>query len=153
MNLIVAIDNKNGIGKQNGLLTSIPEDMEFFKKITTNKVVVMGRKTLESLPEGKPLKNRTNIVLSSKPIEGVITCNCVESLLQVLSTYNSSDIFIIGGASIYSQLIKYCDIAYITKINKNFQADTFFPKLNSEWKELKRSETKEYNTHKSLKKD
>ena len=119
--------------------------MVYFKKITTNKVVVMGRKTLESLPGGKPLKNRTNIVLSSKPIEGVITCNCVESLLQVLSTYNSSDIFIIGGASIYSQLIKYCDIAYITKINKNFQADTFFPKLNSEWKELKRSETKEYN--------
>lgn len=145
MNLIVAVDNKNGIGKNNDLLISIPDDMKYFRDKTLNKVVVMGRKTLESFPDKKPLKNRTNIVLSSNSIDNIISFNNIDDLLLFLKKYDSNDIFVIGGASIYKQLLPFCDTAYITEIDKDFNADVFFPELDSSWKLVESSDVKNYN--------
>ena len=100
MNLIAAVDKNWAIGYQNKLLTSIPEDMKFFRQTTTGKVVVMGRKTLESFPGKKPLKNRTNIVLTKNPsyqAEGAIVVHNEDELREELKKYDSEDIFVIGG--------------------------------------------------------
>ena len=139
MNLIAAVDKNWAIGYQNKLLTSIPEDMKFFRQTTTGKVVVMGRKTLESFPGKKPLKNRTNIVLTKNPsyqAEGAIVVHSEDELREELKKYDSEDIFVIGGESIYRQLLDECDKAYITKIEYAYTADAYFPNLDEkeEWK-------------------
>lgn len=129
MNIIVAIDKNNGIGKDNDLLVHISEDMKFFKETTTGNVVIMGRKTLESFPNKKPLKNRINIVISSNKnlkIDGAIVVDSISDAITEAKKYNK-EIFVIGGASIYNQFIELVDNLYVTKINKNFEADTFFP--------------------------
>lgn len=138
MNLIAAVDKNWAIGKNNKLLVSIPEDMKFFRETTTGKVVVMGRKTLESFPNGLPLKNRTNIVLTtdrSYQAKGAILVYSMEELLEELKKYPSEDIYVIGGASIYEQMVDYCDVAHITKIDYAYEADTWFPNLDEkeEW--------------------
>ena len=123
MNLIAAVDENWAIGYQNKLLTSIPEDMKFFRETTTGKVVVMGRKTLESFPGKKPLKNRTNIILTKNPsyqVEGAVMVHDLDELHKELEKYNSEDIFVIGGESIYRQLLDECDTAYITKIEYQY---------------------------------
>lgn len=133
MNLIAAADKNWGIGYKNKLLVSIPSDMKFFRETTTGKVIVMGRKTLESFPNGMPLKNRTNIVLTSNKdyrVKDAIIVHTLEELYKELEKYNSDDIYVIGGESVYRQLLPYCDTAYITKIDHAFQADTFFPNLD-----------------------
>lgn len=133
MNLIAAADKNWGIGYKNKLLVSIPSDMKFFRETTTGKVIVMGRKTLESFPNGMPLKNRTNIVLTSNidyRVKDAIIVHTLEELHKELEKYNSGDIYVIGGESVYRQLLPYCDTAYITKIDHAFQADTFFPNLD-----------------------
>lgn len=145
MNLIVAVDNKWGIGCNNKLLANIPEDMKFFRNMTMNKVVVMGRRTLESFPNQKPLRDRTNIVITKNPnykVNGAIVVHSMEELKEELKKYPSKDIFVIGGASIYESLLDWCDTAYITKIDYSFQADTYFPNLDEkkEWKMTKDSE-------------
>ena len=133
MNLIAAVDKNWAIGKNNKLLVSIPEDMKFFRQTTTGKVVVMGRKTLESFPNGLPLKNRTNIVLTkdrSYQVKDAILVYSMEELLEELKKYPSEDIYVIGGESIYRQLVDYCDVAHITKINYAYEADSWFPNLD-----------------------
>lgn len=145
MNLIAAVDKNWAIGYQNKLLTSIPEDMKFFRQTTTGKVVVMGRKTLESFPGKKPLKNRTNIVLTKNPsyqAEGAIVAHNEDELREELKKYDSEDIFVIGGESIYRQLLDECDKAYITKIEYAYTADAYFPNLDEkeEWKITAESE-------------
>ena len=145
MNLIAAVDKNWAIGYQNKLLTSIPEDMKFFRQTTTGKVVVMGRKTLESFPGKKPLKNRTNIVLTKNPsyqAEGAIVVHNEDELREKLKKYDSEDIFVIGGESIYRQLLDECDKAYITKIEYAYTADAYFPNLDEkeEWKITAESE-------------
>lgn len=146
MNIISAIDENNGIGKNNALLTHIPEDMKFFKEKTTNNIVVMGRKTLESFPNQKALPNRINIVISSQ-ILNINNAICVRSIDEAIDVANriGKEIFIIGGASIYKQFIDKCDTLYITKIYKNFDADTFFPVINDTWNKEELSDIKEYN--------
>ena len=139
MNVIVAVDKNWGIGKNNGLLVSIPSDMKFFRETTQGKVVVMGRKTLESFPNGQPLKNRTNIVLTkdkSYTANGAILVHTLEELLAELKKYNSEDIYVIGGESIYRLLLPYCSLAHVTKIDHAYEADTYFPNLDelAEWK-------------------
>ena len=144
MSLIVAVDENFGIGKNNDLLIRIKEDMKRFKRLTTNNIVVMGRKTFESLPDKKPLKNRTNIVLTNDinyKIEGVITCNSVDDVLKICKEYNK-DVFIIGGEMIYSLFLPYSNKVYITKIYKKFEADKHFPSLNNSWKIIEESEMK-----------
>ena len=149
MNLIAAVDKNWAIGYQNKLLTSIPEDMKFFRQTTTGKVVVMGRKTLESFPGKKPLKNRTNIVLTKNPsyqAEGAIVVHNEDELREELKKYDSEDIFVIGGESIYRQLLDECDKAYITKIEYAYTADAYFPNLDEmpEWKITADSEEQTY---------
>ena len=138
MNIIVAVDKNWGIGKDNKLLVSIPSDMKFFREETMNKVVVMGRKTLESFPNGLPLKRRTNIVLTKDrnyKVKDAILVHSVEELMEELKKYDSEDIYVIGGDSIYRQLLPYCDVAHVTKIDYAYEADSYFPNLDemSDW--------------------
>ena len=149
MNLIAAVDKNWAIGLNNKLLVSIPEDMKFFRQTTTGKVVVMGRKTLESFPNGQPLKNRINIVLTSNRnyrVNGAIVVYSLEELLKELKKYPSEDIYVIGGESIYRQLVDYCDVAHITKIDYAYNADSWFPNLDEkeEWEITADSEEQTY---------
>lgn len=137
MNLIVAVDKNFGIGNEGNLLTYIPEDLEDFKKKTIGKVVVMGRTTLESLPNKAALKNRTNIILTrdeNYKVEDAIIVNSLETLFEILKGYNSKDIFIIGGESIYRELESYCEFAYVTKINKTYKSDRHFLNIDEDKK-------------------
>ena len=138
MKAILSADRNWGIGNGNKLLVSIPSDMKFFRQTTTGKVVVMGRKTLESFPNGQPLKNRTNIVLTENPdyrVKDAVIVHSKEELLKTLEQYDTEDIYIIGGESIYRRMLPYCDTVLVTKIDRAFQADTFFPDLDKmeEW--------------------
>ena len=138
MNLIAAVDNNWAIGKNNQLLVSIPADMKFFRTTTTGKVVVMGRKTLESFPNGQPLKNRTNIVLThdrTYRVKDAVVVYSMDELREELKKYDSEDIYVIGGESIYRQLVDECDVAHITKIDFAYDADAYFPNLDEkdEW--------------------
>ena len=149
MNLIVAVDNNWAIGKDNKLLVSIPDDMKFFRETTTGKVVVMGRKTLESFPNSKPLKNRVNIVLTrdnTYSVEGAIIIHSKEQLKEELTKYNSDDIFVIGGESIYRLLLDDCQRAFVTYVDYSYDADTYFPNLDEmpDWKLAEESEEQTY---------
>ncbi len=133
MKLIAAVSENWGIGKDNGLLFSIPTDMKFFRETTKGHTVVMGRKTLESFPGGKPLKNRVNIVLSKqlKDGEGYTVVRSLEELLEAVSKIDDQ-VFIIGGESIYKLLLPYADTAYITKVDAIVPADSFMPNLDND---------------------
>ncbi len=131
MKAIVAVDQKWGIGKNNDLLFSIPEDMKFFRTTTLNKVVVMGSNTLKSFPNGNPLKNRTNIVLSTKlNREDCTVVDSVEKLLSEIKKYPADDVYLIGGARLYKTLINYCSEALVTKVFADGGAELFFPNLD-----------------------
>nr|WP_315019900.1 dihydrofolate reductase [uncultured Aminipila sp.] len=132
MKIIVAADNNWGIGKDNNLLTYIPNDLKYFKEKTLGKVVVMGRKTLESLPGQKPLPGRTNIVLSSDKeyTVGCTVCHSEEELFKELEQYDSNDVYIIGGAKVYADMLEKCDTYFITKIFNTFDADRHFENLD-----------------------
>jgi dihydrofolate reductase len=133
MNLIAAVDSNWAIGKNNDLLVRIPLDQKFFREMTTGKVVVMGRKTLESFPNGLPLKNRTNIVLTGNPnykVKDAIIVHSMDELHEELKKYPSEDIYVIGGEKVYAQLLDECDMAHITKINYAYDADAYFPNLD-----------------------
>jgi dihydrofolate reductase len=145
MNLIAAVDNNWAIGHKGRLLVTIPADHKRFREMTTGKVVVLGRKTMDTFPGKQPLKNRTNIVLSQNPdyrIKGALTANSIETLLDMIRDYPDEDVFIIGGESVYSAMIGYCDTAYITKINYSYVADAYFPNLSElpEWELVSESE-------------
>lgn len=134
MNIIVAVDKNWAIGYQNKLLNSIPEDMKFFRETTTGKVVVMGRKTLESFPNGRPLKNRTNVVITRQEdyeAPGAVVVRSVDEAMDYLKDFKSEDIYVIGGASIYEQMLPYCDVAHVTVMDYAYQADTWFPNLDA----------------------
>ncbi len=138
MNLIVAADRNWGIGNKGDLLVRIPADHKMFRQETVGKVVVLGRKTMDTFPGGRPLKDRTNIVLTRNPSYqngDAVIVHSVKELLETLKAYDSDDVYIIGGTSVYEQLLPYCDTVYVTKIDFAYQADTFFPNLDesSEW--------------------
>ena len=138
MNLIVAADKNWGIGYQNDLLVSIPADKKFFRTETTRKAVIMGRRTLESFPNGQPLKDRTNIVITRKKnykCNGAVVVHSIEEALKAAEGFATEDIYVIGGGTIYEQMLPYCDVAHVTKIDYAYQADTYFPNLDndSEW--------------------
>ena len=145
MKAILAADKNWGIGYNNRLLVSIPSDMKFFRQTTTGKVVVMGRKTLESFPNGLPLKNRTNIVLTANldyDVKDAVIVHSKDELLEELKKYNEDDIYVIGGESVYRMMLPYCDTVLVTKIDRAFQADTHFPNLDEmeEWTLTEESE-------------
>lgn len=133
MKLIVAVDEKWGIGKNNDLLFSISADMKFFRQTTLNKVVVMGYKTLLSFPNSKPLKNRTNLVLSTKePLRE--DCKIIRNFTELkneLINYNENDVYLIGGAKVYNQLLNYCSHALITKVFADGNAEVFIENLDA----------------------
>jgi len=150
MKAIVAVDLNWGIGYKGNLLQRIPEDMKFFKKTTIGKVVVMGRKTYESLPGKEPLKDRVNIVLSEKGKfndSRIKVCRSLDELFCELKKYNDDDVFVIGGEAVYSLLLPYCSEAYITKIENTYKADTYFRNLDEDesWELTFESESKVYN--------
>lgn len=145
MKAILSADKNWGIGYQNKLLVSIPSDMKFFRETTTGKVVIMGRKTLESFPNGLPLKNRVNIVLTANKdysVKDAVIVHTEEELLKEVEKYNPDDLYVIGGESIYRMLLPYCDTVLVTKIDRAFQADRFFPNLDEspEWEMTEMSE-------------
>lgn len=149
MNLIAAVDKNWAIGNKNTLLVRIPADQKFFRETTTGKVVVMGRKTLESFPNGLPLKNRINIVLTrdrSYKVPDAILVHSLDELHWELEKYDSEDIYIIGGETIYRQMLDECDVAHITKIDFAYDADTYFPNLDEdpEWEITADSEEQTY---------
>ena len=133
MNLVVAVDNNWAIGYQNKLLVKIPADQRFFRNETIHKAVIMGRKTLESFPGGRPLADRLNVVITSDPdykVMDAAVVNSIEKALEVVKDYNTEDIYIIGGESIYRQMLRLCDTAHVTKIDYNYNADAYFPNLD-----------------------
>ena len=149
MNLIVNVDSNWAIGYRGKLLVSIPEDMKFFRSESTGKVVVLGRKTLDTFPGGQLLKNRTNIILTRNPnyqVKGAIICHSVEEVLEELKKYNSEDVYIIGGDSIYKAFLPYCDVAHVTRTDHVYDADAWFPNLEEdpEWVLTGESEEKTY---------
>lgn len=149
MNLIACVDNNWAIGKDNQLLVRIPADQKFFRETTTGKVVVVGRKTLESFPNGQPLKNRTNIVLTHNrdyKVKDATVVYSMEELIEELKKYPSEDIYIIGGESIYNQFLDACDVAHITKVDFAYDADAHFPNLDEkpEWQITQDSEEQTY---------
>ncbi len=149
MNLIVAVDKNWAIGNKNELLVRIPNDHKHFREETTGKVVVLGRKTLETFPQGLPLKNRTNIILSSNPkyqVKDAIVVHSVDELLEELKQYPPEEIYIIGGESVYRQMLPYCDVAHVTKIDHTYEADSYFPNLDQDdaWEITADSEEQTY---------
>ena len=144
MNLIVAVDQNWAIGKDGDQLVYLKEDLKRFRTLTSGHTVILGRKTLATFPGGRPLKNRRNLILSRNPqfqAEGAEVFSSVEELVQQAD----GDAFVIGGASVYEQLLPYCDTAYITKIHAAFPADTYFPDLDKseEWEIVQESESLE----------
>ena len=144
LKLIAASDRNGGIGKDGHLLVHLSQDMKHFRSTTMNSVVIMGRKTLESLPGGKPLDGRRNIVISrtleSNAESNYEVCSSVEELESLLKD-ETRDAFVIGGGQIYSLLLPYCNEAYITEIDAEFDADTFIPVFSksSEWESVYKS--------------
>ena len=131
---ILNCDKEYGIGKKNGLLFTLKEDMSFFRKTTLNHVVAMGENTLLSFPGSKPLKNRTNIVLSADEThnyEGVINVHTFEEFLKTIKEYaKNEDVYIIGGASMYRQTLEYVDYVYLTKVDAVGGAEVFFVNID-----------------------
>ena len=149
MKAILSADLNWGIGCDGKLLKRVPEDMKRFMSMTTGKVVVMGRETFESLPGKQPLKDRVNIVLSRKENFGderFLVCRSLKELFRLLSVYDTDDVFVIGGEAIYTQLLPYCSIVYLTRFEKEFEADRHFPNLDKmdNWELVLQSEQKVY---------
>lgn len=149
MKAIVAVDKKWGIGKKNGLLFELPEDMKYFREKTINKIVVMGSNTLKSFPNGKPLKNRTNIVLfpGGEKREDCIVVDSLEELSIELKKYNTNDVFIIGGAMFYKTMLPYCSEVFVTKVDADGKAEVFYENLDqlSDWTCVEEKEPIETN--------
>ena len=148
---IVAMDENNGIGFNGQLLEKIPEDLRRFKLLTQEKIVVMGRKTWESLPK-KPLPDRLNIIISNKiKIIDTFTISMsieeIKSRLEYASKNQDEEWFIIGGGQIYNELLPFCDRIYITKIYKKYEnVDTYFPNIDEQkWNVVHQSEILTYN--------
>ena len=149
MNLIVNVDKNWAIGLGSKLLVRIPQDMKYFRSMTTGHVVVMGRKTLESFPESKPLPNRVNIVLTRDQgyqAPGALVVHSMEELKEELEKYPGEEIYVIGGGQIYREFLPLCDKAYVTKVDRAFDADVYFPDLDQDpqWKMTKVSEEQTY---------
>ena len=147
MNIIVAVDDNWGIGKNNSLLFRLPQDLAHFKQITTGNIVVMGSNTLKSLPKARPLPDRINIVLwpDGEDVDGAIVVRSLEELFEKLGKFQTDNIFIIGGAMLYKTMLPYCEKAYVTKVFANGEATLHFENLdmNPDWTIDSREDTVE----------
>ena len=153
MKAILHCDKKWGIGRKNDLMFKLPQDMKYFREKTTGKVVVMGSNTLFSFPNGKPLKNRINIVLWPNGDEqrakedNFILVENLETLFDTISKFPPEDVFVIGGAMMYHTLLPYCDKVLLTKVDADGDAQVFFDNLDemTNWHLTWESEKKEDN--------
>lgn len=134
INIIVAADENNTIGKDNDLIWHLPDDLKFFKQKTSGHPIIMGRKTYESV--GRPLPNRTNIIITRDKDYAVDGCVVVNSLDEAFSVANDDEIFVVGGAEIYKQALPVTDRVYLTRVHHTFDGDRFFPELGDEWQEV-----------------
>ena len=135
MKLVVAVDKEWGIGYNGGLLAAVKADLAHFRELTVGKTVILGSTTLKTFPGGRPLKNRKNIILSRRDDfrpEGALVLSSVEALIDYTRNHPEEDYVVIGGASIYKQLLPYCDTAYVTLFEENFTKDTYFPDLDAD---------------------
>ncbi len=135
---IVAISENRAIGKDNDLVCHLPGDMKFFRLTTTGHHIIMGRKNYESI--GRPLPNRTNVIISRDPnykAEGCLTVTSIEAALELAKANGEDEAFIIGGGQIYKQSLNLSDRVYLTQIHEIIEGDTFYPELEtSEWKQV-----------------
>lgn len=148
VNIIVSADANWGIGCKNQLLVRIPDDLRLFREMTEGKVVVMGRKTLESLPNGI-LANRINLVLTHDrhyEAGNAVVVHSLDELHEKLARYHTEDVFVIGGESVYRQLLDECSTAYVTKIDFAYGADAYAPNLDQlpDWELVSESEEQTY---------
>lgn len=153
MKAIVNVDQNWGIGKKGNLLVHIPEDMKYFRAQTKGKVVIYGRKTLETFPGCKPLPYRLNIILTRNPEYQVTDATVVHSVEELLNTleglkgeYTEDDFMVIGGDSTYRLLLEYCDTALVTRTEIQCDADAWFPNLDEDpdWERTEIGELKEH---------
>ncbi len=150
MKLIFSAGENWELGLKNRLVFRTRKDMAQFARHTTGKTVVMGRKTLESLPDGKPLKGRINIVLTadkSFAVPGATVVHSVDELLEAVKGYSGDDVYVIGGESVYRQLLSYCDTAYVTRFLHKAEADCFMPDFDAldGWRKTESSDVQEEN--------
>ena len=147
ISLIVAHDKNNVIGFNNKIPWYLPEDLKHFKKITTGKTVIMGRKTFESI--GKELPNRKNIVLTKSNIPNITTA---KTLTEAINISTTDETIIIGGYSVYKESLDIVEKMYITIIYKEYEGDTFFPEYDkSKWKLVDKKEFEDYEFNKLIK--
>ncbi len=136
MKIIVAVDSNWAIGNKGDLLVSIPEDHKRFRKETVGKVVVYGRKTLETFPSGNP----------NLSVRGAEVCHSIDELLGRIKEFNPDDVYIIGGASVYRQMLPYTDTCIVTKLDRAYAADAYFPNLDEDpdWEITEESDEQVY---------
>ena len=136
MELIVAVYDDWGIGKDGTQPIALSADRKFFRETTKGAMVIVGRKTLADFPGGRPLPNRVNVVMTRQDIEipDVVICHSPDEAMELAKTVEKA--MVIGGGSIYKQMLPYCDTAYITKVHTSPESDTFFPNLDADpqWK-------------------
>ncbi len=149
MNILVTVDGHWAIGNNDKLLVQIPRNQKLFMEETAGKVVVVGRKALQTFPQGLPLQGRTTIVLSENPgfkVRGATVVHSVEELLKELKQYKDEDVYVAGGESVFTQLLPYCDVAHVTKIDHAYASNKYFPNLDKDpdWKLTADSEEQTY---------
>lgn len=135
MKLIVAVDKEWGIGYKGDLLARVRADLFNFRDLTSGKIVILGSNTLATFPGGRALKNRTNIVLHPSQEyhpENTTVVHSIDELLEEVKKYNTDDVFVIGGASVYKQMLPYCNTAYVTKFDKSYDKDAYFEDLDKD---------------------
>lgn len=149
MNIVVTVDENWAIGKKGSRLLQIPSDQRNFQKLTTGKTVVLGRKTQQDLPQGIPYHYCRNIILSKNPtyhIKGGEVVHSLEEFWEFLKDTPEREIYICGGNSVYEQLLPYCDTAYVTMVEKSYEADEHFLNLDydNHWELAEESEEQTY---------
>lgn len=149
MNIYVTVDANWSIGNNEQLLVRIPRDHKLFLEETAGKVIIMGRKAIQTMPQGLPLQGRTNIVLSQNKglqIKGATVVHSLKELFVLLEQYPTEDIYVVGGESIYEQLLPYCDVVHVTKMDHVYAANKSFPNLEEDasWRLVADSEEQTY---------
>lgn len=149
MNIIVTVDENWAIGKKDKTFVQIPGNQRFLQRQTTGKTVIMGRKALQAMPQGVPMYDCTNIVLSQNPgysVKGAKTVHSKEELLAVLESVSTEDIYVVGGESAYKMLFDLCDTVYVTMVEKTYDADRYFENLDKhpDWVMTEESDEQTY---------
>ena len=149
MEIIVAADKNWAIGRGGQLLVEIPEERKLLREETAGETIIMGRKTLEALPGGQPLQGRRNIVLSSDSgytVKGASVCHTLKEALELAENGSTERVFVIGGESMYRQLLPHCNAVHAARIDYEYEADAYFPNLDHDpdWRMVVESEEKTY---------